>query len=417
MVSTVTLTMFTIFSPLKSLICLFLLKPKSPLLLIARIFNALAMFFIITSALELGCALSFTQASQPPVSQSLSWAVLVTNFYGSKSLSRSILKFIVLSTVRQIVLTLKLSSLISPLLLKHSFNVFNCEIILLGDFNIHNAEWLTYSRGTIRAGIEAENFAIINGLFQLITSPTRIPERPNDSANTLDLVLTSEPNLYKSVSVTAAIGSYDHNLITITHPHNPFDRSPKPKRKLWNYSKADWSELRNFFSCFPWKEITLSNDPSASALAISEIILLGMDLFIPFTNTTGTSSSSSWFIHQCAAAIQEKIRLFQAWHSSRSEVFRQAYVVARNSCHTLIDETKNSFILHIANKLTVCPTGGRSFWSLAKSVSSNFCSSKFPPLENPDGSLASDAPSKVYIFARLFPSNSDHSPPFSPAFL
>ena len=297
----------------------------------------------------------------------------------------------------------------------------NCEIVVLGDFNVHNAEWLTHSKGSDRAGIEAESFAIINDLSQLINSPTRIPDRSSDFANTLDLFLTSKPIIYRPAIVSAPIGSSDHCLITLTHSSNPFDQAPQQKQKLWNYSKADWFGLRGFYSDFPWHEFAFSADPSSSALAISDIILLGMNIFIPFTVKSGTSSSPSWFDHQCATAIQEKNHLFQAWLSSPSSVTRQAYVTARNNCSALIDRTKNSFISRMATKLTSCPAGGRSFWSLAKSVSQNFCTSKFPPLVTSDGTLASDATTKANTFAKLFSSNSTidestHPPPFSPSF-
>jgi hypothetical protein len=53
-----------------------------------------------------------------------------------------------------------------------------------------------------------------------------------------------------------------------------------------------------------------------------------------------------------------------------------------------------------------CPSGSREFWSLAKSVSSNFCNSSFPPLIHPDGSISIDPKSKADSFANLFSENS-----------
>lgn len=175
--------------------------------------------------------------------------------------------------------------------------------------------------------------------------------------------------------------------------------------KLSYTSKAGWSELRCFFLLIlPGMSQPLSLTHLLQLKSSQECILLGMNLFIPFTHTTGANSSPSWFNHQCATAVQGKNRLFHAWRLSLSESSWQAYITARNRCHTLIDDAKNSFILHMANKWTVCPTGRRSFWSLAKSVSKNFCT-KFPPLETADGTLASDALSKANIFAKLFSSN------------
>lgn len=44
-----------------------------------------------------------------------------------------------------------------------------CQIIVLGDFNVHNTSWLTHSSQKDKSGLEAETFAILNNLHQLNT--------------------------------------------------------------------------------------------------------------------------------------------------------------------------------------------------------------------------------------------------------
>ena len=52
------------------------------------------------------------------------------------------------------------------------------EIIILGGFNVYNSDWLAYSSNiTNPAGRDAEAFAIVNDLTQLISEPTRILDR------------------------------------------------------------------------------------------------------------------------------------------------------------------------------------------------------------------------------------------------
>ena len=55
--------------------------------------------------------------------------------------------------------------------------------------------------------------------------------------------------------------------------------------------------------------------------------------------------------------------------------------------------------------LTASPTNSY-FWSLAKSVSNNFCKSGFPPLFRADGSIAVSPAEKANLFGSLFSSNS-----------
>ena len=96
------------------------------------------------------------------------------------------------------------------------------EIIVLGDFNIHNSNWLSYSSNvTNPAGREAEAFAIVNDLTQVISEPTRVPDRAGDKANTLDLFFTSNPSIYSPPTVSSPLGNSDHCLITLRHDFLP----------------------------------------------------------------------------------------------------------------------------------------------------------------------------------------------------
>ena len=57
------------------------------------------------------------------------------------------------------------------LLINQSGNVF-----LLGDFNVHDKDWLTYSHGNDRPGELCYNFSISNGFTQMVNFPPWIPD-------------------------------------------------------------------------------------------------------------------------------------------------------------------------------------------------------------------------------------------------
>ena len=114
------------------------------------------------------------------------------------------------------------------------------EIIILGDFNVHNADWLRYSssKGIKKVhGTETETFAILNCLTQLVKDPTHIPDIAEQKANTLDLYLTSKPEIYHQTSVSAPIGSSDHCLVSAAHNFNHTLPAPTGK-KIYYYKKA-----------------------------------------------------------------------------------------------------------------------------------------------------------------------------------
>ena len=93
----------------------------------------------------------------------------------------------------------------------------------------------------------------------------------------------------------------------------------------------------------------------------------------------------------------------------------------RNLCSKTINHAKTPIVNRINNKIALCQTGSRSFWSLAKVVSQNCCHSSFPPLKNNSGSSSCTPSSKANLFASTFASNSnlddqESQPPLYPTF-
>ena len=118
------------------------------------------------------------------------------------------------------------------------------EIIILGDFNFHNPDWLTHSSHiTSPAGHDAEAFAIVNDRSQLVSVPTRILDRSVDKANTLDLFLTSNPDVYAKPATDSPLGNSDHYLIILQHNFVFYQDRSFFSQKIFHYSKADWNSL------------------------------------------------------------------------------------------------------------------------------------------------------------------------------
>ena len=145
----------------------------------------------------------------------------------------------------------------------------------------------------------------MNDLSLLISQPTSVPDRSGDKANTLDLFLTSNPDIYSNPILDSPLGNSDHCLITLQHNFvSHRDRSSSSQR-VFHYGTADWDYLRNIFAAYLWHS-GLSNDPSSFATFITNAIQLGMDLFIPSSYEPGKNSSPKWFTSQCAKAVKHK---------------------------------------------------------------------------------------------------------------
>ena len=59
------------------------------------------------------------------------------------------------------------------------------EVTVFGDLNVHNQEWLIHSRSTDTSGLAAQT------LTQIVTSPTRVPDRDGDLD--ISLICSSPP--------------------------------------------------------------------------------------------------------------------------------------------------------------------------------------------------------------------------------
>lgn len=287
----------------------------------------------------------------------------------------------------------------------------NAEVVFLGDFNAHHSLWLSSSK-TDHAGNTAHAFSLTHDLTQLVEQPTRIPDIASQAPSLLDLLLTTHPDGYR-VEVRAPLGSSDHCLISSKVPQTKPPQATVAKRRIWHYGSADWDGMREYFASVPWKLRCFSDrDATASAAAIAEEVVLGMEYYIPFSDLVSKSRRNCWFNRDCANAVSQKQAAYRAWIRGRArkspdvDSLKAVYNKASKSCKKAYIRADAQRVARIGHELITHPTGSRSYWRLAKAVQSNFCQPSLPPLRNPDGSLAHKPQEKADLLAKLFAANS-----------
>ena len=82
-------------------------------------------------------------------------------------------------------------------------------VFVLGDFNVHHKDWLTYSSGTDQPGELYYNFSLSNDNTQIVNFPTRIPGCDSNSPALLDLFLSSD-TITCSTMAFPPLGNFDH---------------------------------------------------------------------------------------------------------------------------------------------------------------------------------------------------------------
>ena len=111
-------------------------------------------------------------------------------------------------------------------------------LILGGDFNAGGINWdlCTVDHDTSNRTLKEKLLSILSeaGLNQMQREPTR-------GQNLLDLFCCNKPSLVKSL--TSISGISDHNIVLADCKLKP-SIITKPKRKIYQWSKADWHSLR-----------------------------------------------------------------------------------------------------------------------------------------------------------------------------
>ena len=127
--------------------------------------------------------------------------------------------------------------------------------VLVGDFNCPDIDWSTH---IVKA--DASDKAVQQALIDTTSANlTQIHESPTREHNILDLVFTSNPTLVKSsISIP---GLSDHEAIVTDIDIKPVN-SQKQRRKIYKYSKANWTAPKLLPTLYQKPTVTTRGKPS-----------------------------------------------------------------------------------------------------------------------------------------------------------
>ena len=118
----------------------------------------------------------------------------------------------------------------------------SANVFVLGDFNVHHKDWLTYSGGTDRPDELCYNFSISDDLTQIVNFPTWIPDCDSHSPALLDLFISSDASICSTMAFPPW-GNSDHVVVSVSidFPVN-LKQDTTFHRMAYDYSRADWDE-------------------------------------------------------------------------------------------------------------------------------------------------------------------------------
>ena len=295
----------------------------------------------------------------------------------------------------------------------------SAEVAVFGDFNVHHVDWLVHSRTTDVSGQAAYDFALSHNLSQIVSSPTRVPDRVGDSGYLLDLFLTTNPD-YFSHKVSPPLGTSDHCVVTVTGKHISSTPSVPFHRTVYRFSKADWCGFRNFLSQVAVNVIGC-NDVHTAAQELSEWLQIGMKAYIPHRTYQMKPHSQPWFSPECAAAICQRDHFFHQYKRNNSADNLEVYRAARRHCKETLHQAKSSYASYVRDSITNQKLGSKDFWRIYSSITKKYKSS-IPALSIDDSNLhmATTSAEKAELLCKEFAKNSSlddggqNPPPFPP---
>ena len=247
----------------------------------------------------------------------------------------------------------------------------NTRVLLAGDFNVHNTDWLGSTKTTL-AGEYLEDVCSSHGLTQHANQPTR-------GQSILDLII-SDCSSTVPVNYCCPLGKSDHCVLLAELPLIDPGREEKSSRRVWRYHHADWGRLCNYYNTYDWSEV-ITDNPELSCQQLSQAILDGMAKFIPSRMLVTKPSHPVWWGPECTAAVSNKERTSRHWRKAPyNEKLKSDFISAVQACVETLSRSREKHQQAIRNKL---PKGGlrdKEWWTTIKRVGNDSNGSEIPML-------------------------------------
>ena len=261
------------------------------------------------------------------------------------------------------------------------------KLILVGDFNLPKIDW---SNGTGTSTLEN---AFLNG-FAECGMIQCVHEATHTKNSILDLVLSKNADHIKNLKIAS-----DSLYCFSAHYPITFDvmvsckRRELPKRIMYNYNRADWTNMISELSAIDWESEIDRLKPKLAWNKFKNILFEILDKHIPKV-TVKTEFKSPWFDSECFLKCKEKEKLHKKFKSNRTVLNELKFRACRKEFKNLVKaKMRANFDDQNRNNLT------KKFWSYVKSTSK---STRIPEVVYLKGKTSSYPKTKVNMFNEFF---------------
>ena len=257
-----------------------------------------------------------------------------------------------------------------------------------------------------------EDFLAIFGLHNHVDFPTHI------SGSSLDPVITDLTENLVRCSSLGTVGSSDHQVI-YTKINIETSRDPAVTRMIWLWDKADWQGMRAELENINWYDL-FKGEINDKVKAFTDMILTMQYKYIPHRYYTVKPRDQPWFGPNCRAAAEVKSK---AWINFKRNPTRRNKDLHTKACKEMKNVQKwahKHWKDDLKRKLSRSSVGSKAWWNLVKQQQGFAPDDSIPPLDKPDGSVATSGEEKAELLASYFAGkmtvpDTDRPTPFVPS--
>ncbi len=233
--------------------------------------------------------------------------------------------------------------------------------LIIGDMNVHNEAWLTYSNGTSPEGRELEAVCAEHGLTQCVKVPTR-------GEHLLDLVLTDLP-AHSQCSVHPGVLDKDHWAVIVDVAIS-IPSCSAVHRTCFDFGKAKWSDIKTALKSTEWETFFAHRGADAAALELTEKILSIVKEYVPVKDVVSKPYKHPWIDDRCRELLRQK-------HAS---IGTPGFAAARDACTAGFTVAFSEFLADTRKKLKEATC--KDWWKISKDLmSSSKTAENIPPLK------------------------------------
>lgn len=225
----------------------------------------------------------------------------------------------------------------------------NKNSVLVGDFNMPDIEWETWTGTKKTAGfLDAVEDALLE---QLVDFPTHI------KGNCLDLVLTNIPERIFEIKEAGRLGSSDHEMICFTIG---MQNGPKrEERSGLNWKKADWTNMKTDLARIDWGPSLQDMSAQDMWIFFKSKVEETVRKHVP-ARKLRKGGRAAWMTKEIMAAVRKKKKL---WKRAKEGQNMEEYREADRNVKKMIRNAKRNF----EKKLSTVQGGNtRPFYSYVK---------------------------------------------------